>query len=288
MAMRPTSLRTIPVIVTGVLVVLSAGASPAVAHEPIFSVGPRTIWLDGLGLEVELEREHVGSEEVWALHYEALYGVTENQAFTLEVPQVLEKRTPGGSNAGFGDVLLRYKWRFFRKDVPGGAYQAAVMGGVELPTGESGAELSTGSGTTDVLVGASADWEGRRWLLYGTGRYKRNGTDELGVDVGDTTMLDAAVGLRPIKTGYLEPDTVVMAELNYESHDRWRQDGIELRDTGGDLLFVSIGTWITYRNHAFKPGIRIPLFTDLHGVQEEPDWVAVLAYEVHVGSLLGR
>lgn len=286
--MRPPAPGRVLPLAALTLLMLLPGAPLARAHEPIFSVGPRTIWLDGLGLEVELEREHVGSEEVWALHYEALYGVTEDHAFTLEVPQVLDVETPAGSNDGFGDVVLRYKWRFLRRDVPGGTWQAAVMGGVELPSGDSGAEPSVGSGTTDVFVGASADWEGRRWLLFGTGRYKRNGTDGRDVDLGDVTKLDVAVGFRPVKTGYMEPDTVLMAELNYESHGRWRQGGIDIPDTGGDLLFLGVGTWITYRNHAFKPGIQIPLHTDLSGAQDEPDWAAVFAYEIHIGSLFGR
>ena len=79
-----------------------------------------------------------------------------------------------------------------------------------------------------------------------------------------------------------------MAELNYQSVGVAKQDGITLPGTGGDVLYLSAGVWLTYRNHAFKPGIQIPVYTGLNGSQPKPDWRVVFAYEVHTGSLFGR
>ena len=148
-------------------------------------IGPRVIWKDGLGIEIQLDQLQFESlepdeqpEELWALDYEFLYGLTPNQAITLEVPQVLRRQTAGAQNGGLGDLVLRYKGRFYRRDVAGGAYMASALGGIKFPTGESGRPAATGSGTYDAFAGLAADYEGRRWLVFGTGRYKRNGTTE--------------------------------------------------------------------------------------------------------------
>ena len=217
-----------------------------------------------------------------------LYGLTVNQAITLEVPYVLERRTATAQDGGVGDIGLRYKGRFYRRDVPGGVVHASVLAGVEFPTGKREGLVPTGSGTYDVTGGLAAGYEGRRWLVFGAGRYKRNGTNEAGVDIGNALIADAAVGFRPVRTAYLRPDTVVMVELNYQSLGRARRDGLVVPNTGRDVLFLSTGVWLTYRNHAFKPGIQIPVHTGERGEGSRPDWRFVVAYEVHTGSLFGR
>lgn len=270
---------------------------PVAAHEPIFGVGPRVIWKDGLGLQIQLDRQEEERphqdgqdtrETAWTLNYQILYGLTANQAITLEVPYVLKRRTATAQDGGVGDIGLRYKGRFYRHDVPGGVAHASVLAGVEFPTGEREGPVPTGSGTYDVTGGLTAGYEGRRWLLFGAGRYKRNGTNVVGLDVGNALIVDAAIGFRPIRTDYLRPDTVVMAELNYQSLGRARLDGIVVPDTGRDVLFLSAGVWLTFRNHAFKPGVQVPVYTGGGAEASRPDWRLVVAYEVHTGSLFGR
>ncbi len=274
---------------------------PVAAHEPIFGVGPRVIWKDGLGLQIQLDRQEEERprqderrdgqdtrDEAWMLNYQVLYGLTANQAITLEVPYVLERRTATAQGGGVGDIGLRYKGRFYRRDVPGGVAHASVLAGVEFPTGKREGPVPTGSGTYDVTGGLTAGSEGRRWLLFGAGRYKRNGTNGVGLDVGNALIADAAIGFRPVRTAYSRPDTVVMAELNYQSLGHARQDGLVVPDTGRNVLFLSAGVWLTYRNHAFKPGIQIPVHTSERGDGSRPDWRFVVAYEVHTGSLFGR
>ena len=38
-------------------------------HEPIFGIGPRTIWKNGFGFEVGLDRDKSRREESWGLEY---------------------------------------------------------------------------------------------------------------------------------------------------------------------------------------------------------------------------
>jgi hypothetical protein len=249
------------------------------AHEPIFGIGPRTIWRNGFGIEAEIERTLETLERQWLLNYELLYGVTANWAVTLEVPQYLSKKAENGSSAGFGDVVLRTKYRFFRRDVPGGVYMLAVLGGVKFSTGRTSSATALGSGSTDGFLGLGADYEGRRWLLFATGRYRFNGEGTNNIKRGNVFIYDLAVGIRPKKTPYKAPDLVLMAELNGQVFGDRQLGGDKIAGSGGSRLFGAVGVWLTYRNWAFKPGIQFPIYQKV-GLPKR-DFTAVFAIEVH-------
>lgn len=253
----------------------------AYAHEPIFGVGPRTIWKHGIGLQIEGEREDERLENVWALHYEALYGVTENVAITFEGPYFLERNEGDLSQSGFGDALLRGKWRFYRKDIPGGVYQAAILGGVEFPTGDSRSQPALGSGSYDYFFGGSWGYEGRTWLFFTTARYRINRENDQGIKNGNVFLYDLALGWRPVKTEYLEPDWVLLFEVNGQSFSPRQINRVELPETQGSRLFGSLGLWLTYRNWAFKPGVQFPIDQDFASDRFKRDYAAVFAIEVH-------
>ena len=61
---------------------VSGQQSPVLNHEPVFGVGPHTIWRGGWGMELELESE--GGELV--VPVELLYGVTEELTVTAVLP----------------------------------------------------------------------------------------------------------------------------------------------------------------------------------------------------------
>ena len=266
---------------TMALVIATAmGASNAAAHEPIFGVGPRTIWKGGFGFETELEREREEIDSLWSLKYELLYGITSDIAVTLEVPHILEKREGAETASGLGDVLLRSKWRFYRNEVLGGIYHAAVLGGIEFPTGKTSG-LALGSGSYDYFVGLAAGYEGRRWLTFGAARYRLNTGNSRGFARPDAFLYDMAVGFRPVKTEYTKPDTVLMFEVNGEVFQWAEQNGVPVSGTGGDRMFGSVGVWITYRNWAFKPGVQFPLLQHMGPLRQERDFRAVFTVEFH-------
>lgn len=256
------------------------GAAPSspgdiARHEPLFGLGPRTIWENGYGLEVGLDREKAAREESWGLDYHALYGLTANWSVTAEMHQVLAGTEDHSS--GLSDLMIRSKYRFVRNDVPGGVYHAAVLGGIELPTATGG--LSDHS-STDVFGGLSGAYEGRRWLLFLTGRYRVNtqGTDD--VTPGNVFLYDAALGLRPVLTGYYQPDVVLMGELNGQIFGAREGSGTEVDGSAGSRLLAGIGVWLTYRNWAFKPGLQLPVYHDLS--TDPLDYRFVVALEVHL------
>lgn len=260
---------------------LPAGPSLAVPsgdiarHEPIFGLGPRTIWDDGWGLEVGLDRDKADREESWGLDYHVLYGLTVNWSVTAEMHQVLTGT--GDHTSGLSDLMLRSKYRFFHNDVPGGVYHAAVLGGVEFPTATGGLSAEA---STDVFGGLSGAYEGRRWLLFLTGRYRVNSEGADNVRPGNAFLYDAALGLRPVLTGYYQPDVVLMGELNGQVFGRREVNGAEVVGSAGDRLLASFGLWVTYRNWALKPGIQMPVYNDVPG--GHLDYRFVVAAEVHL------
>ena len=117
------------------------------AHEPVFSLGPETIYSGGVGLETEFEFEEGEDDQLAALHYEILYGLTKNITVTLSVPQNFNRNVGGKSSSGLGDITFRGKYNFFRKDSLGAQHKITGIFGVKLPTGEDEADPPLGTGT---------------------------------------------------------------------------------------------------------------------------------------------
>ena len=175
----------------------------------------------------------------------------------------------------------RWTFCFYRHDVLGGVYQAAAIGGIKFPTGDTAERPRLGSGSFDFLMGLAADYEGRRWLNFADVRYRMNTEGKDDRERGDVLFLDAAVGIRPWLTAYTQPDLVLMLEMNYELFGRTRQAGRRVRDSGGQQLSVAPAFWLTYRNWALKGGIQFPVFQRFQGNQPEADFRVVLAIETH-------
>ncbi len=167
-------------------------ASVADAHEPVFSVGPETIYQGGVGVEVGSNFETAGSKQEYGLDYELIYGVTSKIALTLEVPQVARQETDNGSESGVGDLVLRGKYRFWTRDRLNSSDKASLILGVKVPTGKHGGDAPLGSGSTDPLFGLSLGHESRTWYGFGTFRYLLRANHD-GVDLGDRILYDLAV-----------------------------------------------------------------------------------------------
>lgn len=243
------------------------------AHEPIFGVGPRTIWQYGFGFEAGLNIQNYTRQALYEMDYHTIYGVTENWAVSLSTHQILNGH--GADGLSFGNLGISSKYRFYRNDIPGGVYHAAVLGGADLPTGND--DISPN--TTDVFAGLSGAFEGRRWLMFATGRYRLN-TNLQNIDRGDAFLYDLAVGIRPIKTGYYDPDVVLMAELNGQVFGANKQNNTVITGSDGSRLFAGFGAWITYRNWAFKPGIQVPVVDNVG--RESPVPRFTFAVEFHI------
>ncbi len=270
---RPLSTRSVWF---GALVAVGmvATAKPGAAHNPIFTPGPHLVYGGGLEATIGYSRDRASGagerETGQEVELELEYGLTADWTAEMELPFV-DKDLNDSDSSGLGDIVLRSRYRFLRLDTPGVQRSAAVLGQVKLPTGDDDRTPRLGSGSTDFVGGLLYGHESRRWYYNLAARYRLN-TEGGGLEKGDKQFLDVVGGVRPVLTGYLEPDAVVFLELNWENAGRDRLNGADLADTGGWELFLSPGLFATYRNVALRTGVQIPIARGLDGDQPESDY----------------
>lgn len=253
-----------------------AAAWQAHAHDPVFGLGPHTLFKGGTELHIGTFRQERGEETETELALALKYGLTGDWVIGIELPY-LDISEPGASRSGGGDIALSTKYRFWRNDQPGVQESMAVA----LTTVLNTTTEDLGGGATDTVAGLSYGYEGRKWYRWAAIRYRHNGENDAGLKRGDKVLIDLVGGIRPDPTGYLEPDLVWMLELNGEFTQRAQRGGVTLPNTGGQEWFVSPGLMWTYRNYAVKAGVQIPIASNLNGTQPDTDYRAALDFEGH-------
>ena len=269
--------RVIPVF-AGVLMVC---ASQAMAHDPIFGIGPHVLYRGGVEIATEFDAEKAGKEQEQALSLEVTYGLTGDWAVGIDLPYRFLKQK-GDRNEGVGDLKLFTKYRFWRRDRLGLQESAAVLFKVVTDTADGSGTPRLDKDATDAILGLTYGYESRRWYRWASIRYRFNGRNDQAVDRGDRVLLDFVGGYRPRLTGYREPDTVWLLELNGEYGKRASLHGADLPDTGGTEWFLSPGLFWTKRNFAVKAGVQIPIYSDLNGNQHGSDYRARVVLEWHL------
>ena len=272
----------IAVLLVGLLAV--AAAMPARAHGPLFSPAPETIFKGGtevtLGFHTAKTTGGGDREKEYEVFVGAEYGLTADWEIGIEVPYAWKKSNGLDAN-GVGDIVLDTKYQFWRRDLPGAQYKAAVFFKTKLPTGDDGGQPRIGSGSTDVIGGLATGYESRRWYWFVSGVYRVNTEGAGGLEKGDRQSLNVVGGVRPVLTEYDEPDTVVMLEVNWERAGRDDLNGAGLADTGGWELFLSPVVWWTYRQVAIRGGVQFPIAEGLNGNQATSDYRARIEFIYH-------
>lgn len=263
------------------LLASSIASVSALAHDPIFGLGPHVVYKEGVEIALESTLERAGPEREGELALELTYGLTGDWAVGIDLPyRYLQDES--ASSQGAGDLALFSKYRFWRQDRLGSQSSAAIALKVIPDTADNDATPALGKGSTDALLGLTYGYESRRWYRWASLRYRRNGTNPAGVNRGDRILLDFVAGWRPRQSHYLEPDTVWLLELNGERSQSAKRAGQTLRNTGGQQWFVSPGIFWTLRNFAIKAGVQIPIHSNLNGNQPEADYRARLTLEWHL------
>lgn len=250
---------------------------PVQAHDPVFGLGPHVLFKDGVEIAPEVNLRKKGDNEETEFGVELTYGLTGDWAAGIEIPYA-KQTVNNSSNSGQDDVTVFTKYRFWREDGPGVQESMSVAFKLKTDTGDS----NIGTGTTDSLLGLTYGYEGRKWYRWAALRYRYNNENNSGFRRGNKILFDLVGGIRIKQTGYREPDTVWILELNAESTDRAEQDGVELSNSGGSEWFVAPGIFWTKRNFAVKAGIQIPVTNNLNGNQAETDYRAKLVLEWHL------
>ena len=252
------------------------------AHEPIFGIGPHTIYKDGIGLELEYEREQSEHGTEQALHYEAAYGLTADWVVVITIPQV-QKTEQAQTASGIGDTTLKTKYRFYRKDYPEGRQdQLALLAAIKLPTGNYEAEPSLGSGSTDYLLGLTGGQESRTLYYFADLCYRFNGENPKQLKQGDAWLYGASLGFRPWLSEYWEPDLVVLLELFGKRQAKAQLKGQALENSGGHAVFMGPSFLWSYKNWMVTGGLGWPVLQDLNGKQEQEQYRFALGIEQHL------
>ena len=265
-------------VVIGGLIALTSQS--ALAHDPVFGIGPHVLFKDGTEFALEIDSSKAGSSNEQGLGLQMTYGLTGDWAVGATVPYDF-KDNGSDSSDGFGDFSAFTKYRFWREDSLGLQESAAVFLKVITDTGSNSKTPPIGKGTTDTIVGITYGSEGRKWYKWASARYRFNGTNNAGIERGDKILIDFVGGIRPNLTGYLETDIVWLLELNGEFGKRARLNGSTLANTGGTEWFISPGIFWTQRNFAIKAGVQIPIYANLNGNQDESDYRAKMSFEWH-------
>lgn len=267
---------------------------PVLRHSPLFGLGPQTLYRGGWGIEVEGEWERMdgGIESQRGLHADIHYGVTEDFNVRLTVPLVQKTElgvlSPGLGQVdrdvtGVGDMLVQGKYRFWQDLFQNGNHQATVFGGVKLPTGRTTSEPPLGSGSVDFLAGLAISRETHRYYTWASVLGRVN-TPSDGRRRGNEVRYDLAVGLRPYVPQWTDPDLMVLLELVGVTAARSVGPTGENPNTGGTVLALAPGMWLTYRNWALKAGVKLPFDQALNGTQADLDFQTVFALEYHFGG----
>lgn len=260
----------------------------AMAHDPVFALGPHTIYEGGVEITPEFDADQSASTRSQDLTLlKTAYGINADWTAGVELPWTFKENIADQAN-GLGDLRLFSKYRFWRKDSPGAQESVAALLKVKFDTSKRGvkstpsaAKPALGTGTTDVVLGLTYGHESLTWYRWASIRYRRNGHSG-GKKVGDKVLVDLAVGIRPTMPEYLKPDMVWLLELNGEYGRSGSLDGVSLVSDGGTKLFLSPGFMWTVRNFAVKAGVQLPVFSNLNGAQTKTDYRAKLELEWHL------
>lgn len=260
-----------------IVLLTSITSLPALAHDPIFGLGPHVLFKGGVEIAPEVHIDKAGDKDKTELGVELTYGLTGDWAAGVIIPYI-DKSTNTSSASGQGDLTAFTKYRFWRQDGPG--LQQSMSVALKLKTDSGDSQVS--SGTNDGIIGLTYGYEGRTWYRWSALRYRYNGENSTGLQQGNKLLFDLVGGIRVKKTGYLEPDTVWILELNAEDSQNNQMNGADLLNSGGSEWFISPGIFWTKRNFAVKAGIQIPVSSKLNGTQAATDYRAKLVLEWHL------
>lgn len=200
-----------------------------------------------------------------------------------------ERRTIAAD--GPGDLSLVGVYRVFRRDVERSTTQFSFIGGLKLPSGATDLEdsnlprltgrpgtrlppnLQPGSGSVDGIVGLAGFHNMDRLSFYGDVQGKLNTEGAQDFRAGNTVFYDLTADYVLLP----QRNLFAVLELNGVSTSRAEQAGRTVKDSGGQLLFISPGIEFLPRPNLILEGsVQVPIYRDLNGRQLAPDWSVVI------------
>ncbi len=256
-----------------------AVAGSALAHDPIFGLGPHVLFKGGVEYHLGAEQAKAGSQRTTEVAAQFAYGITGDWVAGIGIPYI-RADGPALTEEGRGATNVSTKYRFWRKDSLGAQESAAVLGKVIFDDADFDPNKREDN---DYLLGLAYGYEGRKWYRWASVRWRINSDAANGVQRPDIWFLDLVGGIRFTPTEYTQPDWVWMLELNGEIADTVtnRVGGATTR-LGGNQWFISPGLMWTLRNFAIKVGVQIPVYDDLQANRPPDDYRGSLEFELHL------
>lgn len=214
------------------------------AHEPIYGLGPET--LPKYMHAIELGRSFQSGSAMYDLGYG--FGITQNWTVRLDAPLVYNS-----NRLSMGDMRFRTKYALWRQTEPGVLKRLTAIIAMSIPTASD--NFGENSNATRVTLGIANGYESRRWYYFSDLAYtvKTGGRNEPSVGKLSYNLVG---GIRPVKTGYLKPDLVLLVELNGEQIGKSKINNSEIAGTGGNTLAIAPGFLLSYRNIMLKGGVQ--------------------------------
>ena len=250
---------------------------PASAHDPVFGLGPHTLYKGGVELHAGGHSEKSGNASEKEAELQFKYGLTSDWVIGVGVPY--EFGDDEGSHRG--STSLSTKYRFWRQDRFAVQESMALMAKVIFDDAEDHGDVEQNG--NDYLLGITYGYEGRKWYRWASVRQRINAETTPGLARPDVWLVDLVGGIRFSPTEYHEPDWVWMLELNGELIENVTQGvGSVKKQLGGNQWFLSPGLMWTHRNFALKAGVQLPVIDDLSVDQEQDDYRAKIELEWHL------
>ncbi len=197
-----------------------------------------------------------------------IYGIAAKAALfgTFPVSYRNLKGASPSQTAGIGDITLLGRYEVFHQDWPLRTLRAALLGGLEIPSGDS----PFSSDSLDVPLGIVASLQSHRQEVDLDLRYKVN-TEGNGVTHGNDFIYNIAYQLRVLP--WKLPEIGVPKQLNFviEANGHWtgsnESSGATVANTGGHILFLSPGLQLAMKRVILEASVQIPVVQHLNGNQ---------------------
>ncbi len=189
-------------------------------------------------------------------------------------------------NRGIGDLAIVFKQRVYHEVWNKGAWNAALLGGVETPTGDTSGRtagaldppnLQPGSGSWDPFIGLASTYESGRMRLDAQLFWQRFGEGEQDNRPGDVFSAEFDIGYRVLMTRYPGPTLSTKAGMRYRNIGRGQRSGLPLSNSGGEELAALVAAgWHPSPEWDVSFRLEAPLYADWNGTQIATDYRALV------------
>jgi len=253
--------RRLQVLLVGVFLICNV----SFAHEPIYGLGPETLPKHLHAIEFgTLIRQ--GQLE-YTLGYG--FGITENLTVRLDA-------TTNSNSLEFGvkEATIKTKVALWRKLSPGVLKRLTLIAAIKFPT--AGLTFNP-TDVTAYTLGLANGYESRRWYYFSDISYTYLQAKQ-GNQIGGKVKYNLVGGIRPVKSGYLKPDLVILVELNGEFSGKSRFNSTKIRQSGGNTLAVAPGFLLSYRNIMLKGGVQFGIANSKYINKTKTNGLVTLEY----------